>query len=78
MHFTTRASCKPGQLAAMVVAEGGAARAWMNLNHCRQRDRPLIWLRLQAASLRHACTLVWAEDLAVLAADDGREEAQGG
>jgi hypothetical protein len=76
-HFTTRASCKPGTLAAMVVAEDGQARAWMNLDHCRQRDWPWIWMRLQAASLRHACTLVWASDLAVLVSDDDREEAQG-
>jgi len=74
MHFTTRASCRPGRLAAMVVAEDGHARAWMNLDHCRQRDRTLIWLRLQAAALRHACALLWAEDLAALATVDGPAE----
>ena len=78
MHFATRASCRPGQLAAMVVAEDGHARAWMNLDHCRQRDWPWIWMRLQRAAGQRTCTLLWASDLAVLVSDDDREEAQGG
>ena len=72
-HFSGRVSYRPGQLAGMVVAEGGEARCWLNLTHCRQQDRPLIWLRMQLAATRRACTLLWASDLAVLAADDRQE-----
>jgi hypothetical protein len=73
MHFAIRASARPGTLAAMVVAEDGHARAWMNLRYCHEAIRTLVWLRLRRAAQRRACTVLYAEDLvplALLAEDD--------
>jgi hypothetical protein len=72
-HFALRASNRPGELAAMVVAEDGQARAWMNLRHCHAQAWPLIWLRLRRSAGHRACTLLWASDLAALVVDDEQQ-----
>jgi hypothetical protein len=70
-HFSTRASRRDGGIAATVLAQGGHARAWMNLMHVPAPLRPLVWLRLQWLAARTPFAVLYASDLAPLSADDG-------
>jgi hypothetical protein len=77
LNFATRASSDESDLAALVVAVGGHARAWVNLRLVHPEHWPLVWLRLRYAAVRGPGDVLFAEDLAPLLAEDDRQASCG-
>jgi hypothetical protein len=77
LHFATRASYCESNLAAIVVACNGHARAWINLRLVPSEAWPLVWLRLRYIASRGPGDVLFAEDLAPLLTEDDRQASCG-
>jgi hypothetical protein len=77
LHFATRESHSESDLAALVVAAHGEARAWINLRLVPEPYRLLVRLRLRHTAAREPVGILFAEDLTPLLAEDDRQASCG-